>query len=288
MPSKYRYNRYRDLEIDLGCLGPASTEPREFAKTVGDEYDRWAHRLDRSRDRFTAVMWLSLPKSHARFLQCLVDEPLRFSLHHANNARIMLVKTHPDSVGKTEVPSYGTHYVKVECVVVEDATQRVLMVRDRICATRAERAAEGAPEWAKDSALKLVSGSSETGEFFADAAVREVMEETGIRARFGSLIGCGNRLKTRFDRDEVIMGCLMHAEAGQKPRADGSEVCDAMWCEASDAAERCTPMSREWIAAAYACKPDYAVRSHTDDLFRGRPHSMDFFVPRLRTKPAPY
>jgi 8-oxo-dGTP pyrophosphatase MutT (NUDIX family) len=285
MPSKYRYNRYRDLEIDLGCLRPAATDPHDFAKVVKEEYDRWARRLDRSRDRFTAVMWLSLPKSHAKFLQCLVGDPMHFSLHHANNARVMLVKTHPDSRGETEVPSYGTHYVKVECVVVEDVTLRVLMVMDRICATRAERAADNAPNWQKDSALKLVSGSSETGEFFADAAVREVYEETGIRARFGSLIGCGNRLRTRFDRDEVIMGCLLHAEKGQKPHADGSEVSEAMWCEAAEAAERCTPMSREWIAAAHACKPDYAERSHTDDLFRGKPHAMDFFVPRMRTAP---
>lgn len=284
MSSKlYRYNRYRDIEIDLGRLGPAASLPQDFSRLVQEEYLRWARRLARSRDRFTAVMWLSLPKSHVPLMSCLLEEPLRFSIHHANSARIMLVKTHPDSRGDAEIPSYGTHYVKVECVVVEQFTQRVLMVRDRICVTRAERASNVAPEWQKDSALKLVSGSSETGEFFADAAVREVYEETGIRATFKCLIGCGNRLRTRFDRDEVIMGCLLYAEQGQRPRADGMEVSDALWCDANDASERCTPMCREWISAAYACNPDYAIRSHTIDLFRGKPHTMDFFVPRITT-----
>ena len=284
MVGKYRYNRYRDLEVDLSHLASPSADPKHFAKLVGVEYDRWARRLDRSRERFTAVMWLSLPKSHAALLACLLEMPLRFSLHHANSARIMLVKTHPDSRGEAEVPSYGTHYVKVECVVVEDATNRVLMVRDRICAERAKSVGRHD----SDSNLKIVSGSSETGEFFADAAEREVMEETGVRARFGCLIGCGNRLRTRFDRDEIIMGCLLRADKGQRPKADGGEVCEASWCDAAEAAERCTPMSREWLAAAHACRPDYAVRSHTDDLFRGKPHSMDFFVPRLHIRTAPY
>lgn len=285
MPSKYRYNRYRDLEINVACIATPSTNVKDLADIIKKEYDRWAARLSKSRERFTAVMWLNLPKSLVQFTSCLVEDPLNFSMHHATSSRVMLVKTHPESRGRTEIPSYGTHYVKVECVVVEDETQRVLMVRDRICTSRALQEVAGTHEWQKDSALKLVSGSCETGEFFADAAVREVKEETDVCARFACLIGCGNRLKTRFDRDEVVMACLLYAERGQTPRADGSEVSHAIWCNAEEASEKCTPMSREWLAAAHACKPDYAERLRTEDLFRGKPHFMDFYVPRLRTKP---
>jgi len=213
-------------------------------------------------------MWLNVPKDFSRVVPWLIDNEPKFTLHHANSSRIMLVKTHYLSRGRAQIPSYGTHYLKVECVVLEESTGRILMVRERI---------------GTSSALKLVSGSCEAGEFFADAAMREVREESGIHCRFGCLIGCGNRIRTRFDRDEIIMGCLLFAEQGQNPRADGSEVSEAIWSDPKSAYEACTPMTREWIRAAQGCKVDYNVRFHTNDLFRGHPHTMDFFCPQNRT-----
>ena len=261
---KYRYNRYRDLEIDVSRLDIRPNDRAHFEQVIKSEYDKWASKLDRSRERFTAVMWLNVAKSISHVVPWLID--MHYEMHHATTCRIMFVRVHPDSRGTAQIPSYGTHYVKVECVVVEEGTRRVLMVRERI---------------GTESSLKLVSGSSEAGEFFADAAMREVYEETGIRCRFGSLIGCGNRLRTRFDRDEIIMGCLLYAVPLQIPKADGSEVSQAAWFEVDQICDTCTPMAREWLAAAHACQPDYAERIHTDDLFRGHSHSMDFYVPRL-------
>ena len=259
---KYRGNRYRDLEIDISRLVFSNAD--EFIAVIRAEYDKWARKLQYSRERFTAVMWLNVPKSHARVVPWLLEDEPRFSVHHANASRFMMVAPHYASNGRAQIPSYGTHYVKVECVVIEDGTGKILMVRERI---------------GTDSALKIVSGSAEAGEFFADAAMREVSEETGIVSRFGSLIGCGNRLKTRFDRDEIIMGCLLFAQGGQVPRPDGSEVSEAAWFDPRDIITICTPMAREWIAAANACNVEYQRRCHTFDLFRGKTHLMDFFVP---------
>ena len=266
---KYRYNRYRDLEIDISRLDFADRE--SFLAVIREEFHRWAARLTHSRERFSAVMWLNVPKAFSRVVPWLIDEHPFFQLHHANANRIMLVRPHPSASGSRacQIPSYGTHYVKVECVVVEDGTGRVLMVRERIGGGDSD-------------AVKCVSGSAEAGEYFADAAVREVREETGVVCRFVCLMGCGNRLRTRFDRDEITMGCLLFAPQGQAPRADGSEVMLAEWYDPGSVAETCTPMAREWLAAANACRMDYNQRIHTEDLFRGPPHFMDFFVPRLQ------
>lgn len=270
---KYRYNRYRDLEIDISRLVFADQDT--FLAAIKDEFYKWASRLSHSRERFSAVMWLNVPKSFSRVVPWLLDNHPFFQLHHANSSRIMLVKPHPAANGSRacQIPSYGTHYVKVECVVIEDGTGRVLMVKERI----------GGME---NDSVKCVSGSAEAGEFFADAAVREVREETGIASRFVCLIGCGNRVRTRFDRDEIIMGCLLFASQGQTPRADGSEVMLAGWFDPSSISGTCTPMAREWLAAANACSINYNQRIHTRDLFRGAPHFMDFFVPRLQTTTA--
>ena len=259
---KYRYNRYRDLEIDISRL--EFTDQESFLAIIREEFNKWAGKLAHSRERFSAVMWLNVPKSFSRVVSWLLDNPPFFQLHHANTGRIMLVKPHPaaDRSSACQIPSYGTHYVKVECVVIEDVTGRVLMVKERI----------GGMD---NDTVKCVSGSAEAGEFFADAAVREVREETGIDGRFVCLIGCGNRMRTRFDRDEIIMGCLLFAPQGQIPHADGSEVMLAGWYEPGAIAETCTPMAREWLAAANACRMDHNQRIHTKDLFRGAPHFMD-------------
>jgi len=261
---KYRYNRYRDLEIDVSRL--QFDDEESFHRVIKYEYDKWADKLYRSRERFTAVMWLNVPIEIVKVVPWLVYGDLRFKIHHANSTRVMLVRTHPDSKGTSQIPSYGTHYVKVECVVLEDTTGRILMVKERI---------------GTDSTLKHVSGSVDAGEFFADAAIREVREETGIICRFGCFIGTGNRVRTRFDRDEIIMGCLLFAAPDQRPRADGSEVSVANWFDPLSVIQTCTPMAREWMTAAHACNPTYITRFHTTDIFRGQPYTMDFFIPRL-------
>lgn len=259
---KYRYNRYRDLEIDVSRL--SFTDQRSFMSVIAEEYDKWASRLDRSRERFTALMWLNVPKESSRVVPWLVDGEPRFRIHHATAGRIMFVRPHPSGSGGSQVPSYGTHYVKVECVVIEEETGRVLLVKERL---------------GSDTAFKNVSGSTEVGELFADSAMREVMEEAGVRTRFVCLLGCSNRLRTRFDRDEIMMGCLLYAYPGQFPKADGSEVSEADWYEPSKAMSICTQMSGEWLHAANACYIGHNQRTHTRDIFRGPPHTMDFFVP---------
>ena len=263
--TKYRYNRYRDLEIDISRLHFRGQD--EFMRAIRSEYGRWADELERSRERFSAVMWLNVPKELSRVVPWLIDGEPAFTLHHATANRIMLVRPHPRALGGgAQIPSYGTHYVKVECVVVEDGTGNVLMVRERIGG-------------AEHNPLKNVSGSAESGEFFADAAVREVLEETAIGCRFGCVIGVGNRTLTRFGRDEMIVGCLLFAPAGQTPVADGGEVSEALWCVPREVFQHCSQMAKEWLSAASNCTVSTFVRRHGPDIYRGSSYSMDFFMP---------
>lgn len=261
--AKYRYNRYRDVEIDISKL--TFNNESEFCEVIRQEHDKWYSKLKYPRVQDMAVMWLNVPKDYARVVPLLLAMNPPFVLHHANSQRIMLVRqANPRAGRRCQIPSYGTHYVKVECVVVEEYTGRILMVRERL---------------GSNSALKLVTGSTDAGEFVADSAEREVWEEASIRCRAVSLVGCGNRLHTRFDRDEIIMGVLLFAQQGQIPRADGYEVKEAAWYNVADVQSYCSSMAREWIAAAAASKNIHIPRVNTVDIFRGSPHTMDFFVP---------
>lgn len=258
---QWRYNRYRDVEIDISKLVFANET--EFLQVIEQEHAKWYRKLKYPRIQDMAVMWLNVPKEYIRVVPWLMAMTPPFVMHHANSERIMLVRQANVRSRQCQIPSYGTHYVKVECVVIEETTGRILMVRERL---------------GTESVLKLVTGAAEAGEFVSTAAEREVWEEARVRCTTVGMVGCGNRIRTHFDRDEIIIGILLFAPVGQNPRGDGFEVREAMWCDVAVASVHCSQMSKEWIAAAAAAP--YTPKINTTDKFRGAPHTMDFFVPR--------
>jgi 8-oxo-dGTP pyrophosphatase MutT (NUDIX family) len=259
---RYKYNRYRDVEIDVSRL--AFTNETEFVGLIQTEFSKWYDRLKYPRIQDTAVMWLSIPKDYARVVPWLLAFSPPFILHHANEHRIMMVRPANPSK-RSQIPCYGSHYVKVEAVVVEENTGRVLIVQERI---------------GSDTAVKSVTGSCEAGEFVSTAAEREVWEETKIKSKAISLIGVSNRIHTRFDRDEVTFGILLFAPEGQVPQADGFEVRSAAWSDIKEASATCTPMSREWLAAASASKGIDMPKVVGKDIYRGQGYCCEWYTPR--------
>lgn len=110
--------------------------------------------------------------------------------------------------------------VGVGAVIVERG--RVVLVK------RAHEPLKG--EWS------LPGGSVEVGETLADAVAREVLEETGLRVRVGSLIEVIDRVHRSSDgrveyhfvlldyRCTVVSGVLTH----------GSDAADACWASRDD------------------------------------------------------
>jgi len=110
--------------------------------------------------------------------------------------------------------------VGVGAVIVADG--RVVLVK------RAHEPLKG--EWS------LPGGSVEVGETLADAVAREVLEETGLRVRVGSLIEVLDRVHRSSDgrveyhfvlldyRCTVLSGVLSH----------GSDASDACWVSRDD------------------------------------------------------
>lgn len=121
-----------------------------------------------------------------------------FEFHHAHGATVMMTRWLPKvsclSVTRAccvcvwplltpmafriqnepcKIPDYATHTVGVGGFVLSDAGE-VLVV--------AEKYAERPLAW------KLPGGYVAAGEQLAEAAVREVMEETGVKAEFRALV----------------------------------------------------------------------------------------------------
>jgi ADP-ribose pyrophosphatase YjhB (NUDIX family) len=252
---KYRWNRYHDLEIDLARFR-IDTET-ELSDLIYSETAKWETRIRGRRGEDAAVLWIRIPEQSSHFLTWFLRHS--FTMHHAVRDHIMVVR--PKST-RAVIPLYGTHYARVECVVIEQGTGRILMVREQVGPA--------------DAYLKLVTGSVELNEYISRAAVREVREETGVSCSLVGLLGMGNRLGTRFGRDEILIGVLLSAPQGQTPRGDGREICEAIWAAPEEALSRGSPPAKEWLIAANRNK---SLRCGYLGDFRGPPHKIEVFLP---------
>jgi 8-oxo-dGTP diphosphatase len=79
----------------------------------------------------------------------------------------------------------------------------------------------------------LPKGKLEPGESFEHAAVREVEEETGVRAELGPELA-SHRYVDRHGRDKLVRYWLMTAVAST-PREPDDEVDEVRWVAACDA-----------------------------------------------------
>jgi 8-oxo-dGTP pyrophosphatase MutT (NUDIX family) len=268
LPHLRRYNRYQDVEIDASLL--PHDELGRFLASLHDEESKWIRRLTNgsgdAKIRSGALFWLRVPVRLCHLIPSLVGTGV-FSVHHATPEYFMFVKG-PGELPPRSPPLYGTHYARVECVVVEHGTGRILVVLERI--------------GTMDACRKLVTGSVDLGEYISAAAVREVTEETGIRSEFRGVLGLINRIGTRFGRDELLIGCLLTAASGQDPRATSDEIKAVEW---SDPALLLSPgsifMGKRWMAAASRMAVsgiDGGLEGSFHDDFRGHGHRMMMFA----------
>lgn len=276
------YNRYNDVELDTRALDQETPYDALLRMIQGEECI-WRNRMVRyTTDRMkfdAAIMWLKLDRKFFKHLHALVsDVNLCFTVHHATDAYLMLVRRRSDTVNKivNNAPPYATHYVKIECLVVETGDPvRYLLVR--------ERYASG-PN--RTHIYKLVTGVVVPGERIDEACVREVMEETGILCEFIGMIGTILRIGTRFGKDELIIGCVLHAKPGQNPIPDRRELECAFWEPTVDAMRHCNGPATRWIkAAGRAGTQNLLSRRDSADL-RGGSHFVSTYT--FNHHPSPH
>jgi ADP-ribose pyrophosphatase YjhB (NUDIX family) len=214
-------------------------------------------------------VWLRVPRHLSHAIPWLLGEAADrtlsistrpFKIHHATQDK-GFVLARANNPEKCDIPLYGTHYIRVECVVIEKTTGNLLIIRENTGTV---------------SGIKLVTGSVEPGEYMGSAAEREVREETGIKAEFVGIVGMGHRLRTRFDKDELLVGCLLHAPEGQTPLApNGGEISYAAWTKPERAAEVCNPMAKTWLSIVSRMRHQQPLARAVIPDFRGRGFTME-------------
>lgn len=149
------------------------------------------------RELEKSSVWIEVPMSRARFIEETID--LGFAYHHAEGNMAKLNKWLREDT-ESKVPEYATHHVGVGAVVI-NSREEILCVREL---------RKNYMPW------KVPGGLSELGETIADAAEREVMEETGIPTSFHSVIGFRHTHGLANGRSDVYFVC----------RLDPIEECD--------------------------------------------------------------
>ncbi|XP_076148273.1 nucleoside diphosphate-linked moiety X motif 6 [Alosa pseudoharengus] len=141
---------------------PPDISEAAFSSLLNDSLASW-------RGEGKIAVWLHIPISLSRLASAAATHG--FTFHHARNDQAVLCLWMGE--GESRLPGFATHQVGVAGAVVDESKGKVLVVQDKN---------------KTKNAWKFPGGLSDPGENIGVTAVREVFEETGVRAEFRSLL----------------------------------------------------------------------------------------------------
>lgn len=152
-------------------------------------------------------VWLKIRVNQTELISVAVQ--LGFVFHHAKPDYLMLTTWLPlDEVNK--LPNFASHYVGIGGFVL-NSKQELLVVQEKFY-----------PFW------KFPGGLVDPGEDLDAAVLREVEEETGIKARFLSLICFRHSLKASFQMNDIYFVARLEAIT-EEIRIDPDEILKCEW-----------------------------------------------------------
>jgi 8-oxo-dGTP pyrophosphatase MutT (NUDIX family) len=182
-------------------------DPDQFADQLHFSMDTW-----RSEGR--RLVWVDVTLGLSQLIP--VATRVGFFFHHSNEQDVMLVcRLATDAF----VPTHATHYIGVGGVVLNDR-QELLVVCERHRRT-------AAPYY------KLPGGALQPGEHLVDAVLREVLEETGINARFESLVCFRHWHGYRYGKSDIYFVCRL-APLSQDLTMQAEEIEECLWMPVAD------------------------------------------------------
>ena len=116
------------------------------------------------------------------------------------------------------LPAYGDHYVGVGGMVLNSKNE-ILLIQER-------RATNGL--W------KLPGGFVDKGETLETAVEREVLEETGVKAKFQGLLALREQMDFKFGAADFYFVCVLRPEVEDIGIQDSQEVKAAQWVSLDD------------------------------------------------------
>ena len=215
------------------------------------------HSLGAWRADGRRLVWIDVPIQLAELLP--VATKAGFVFHHANEGDVMLVCR---LVEDAFVPMHATHYIGVGGVVIND--RRELLV---VCEKHRRSAA---PYY------KLPGGALQPGEHLVDAVLREVLEETGVQARFESLVCFRHWHGYRYGKSDIYFVCRL-SPLSQDLTMQAEEIEELLWMPVDDyfASDLVSVFNKRIVQAALGSQ---GVAPEWIDGY-GDPARYEFFMP---------
>lgn len=186
------------------------------SRSLPETPDQFRADLDESLAAWRAegilVVWLQLPIERAALVPAAVDAG--FVYHHATEAWLELTAT---LVSGSYVPPFATHYIGAGGVVL--SPDRELLVIQERHHTRQH--------------YKLPGGALHPGEHIADAVVREVLEETGIRTEFQSIVCLRHWHGYRYGKSDIYFVTRLRPLTFEIS-LDPTEIAECFWMPVDD------------------------------------------------------
>lgn len=197
-------NRFQGIEIDAEALPEDLVEFQERLSASLNEWENQGYK----------VAWLTVPIEKAAVIHIATEAG--FTFHHAAETYLLLTKRIQENA---LIPEYATHYIGAGGVVLNQK-EEILVVSEL------HRRSES-PYY------KLPGGALHAGEHIAQCVEREILEETGVRARFESLVCFRHWHGYRYDKSDIYFVCrLSPLSADITIQAEEIEEC--LWLPVQD------------------------------------------------------
>lgn len=211
MASKFRHVKTdRFLGVNVDCSEQKFLTDEDFISSLKEAIIEWKMVGKRG-------LWIKVPSSNSTLIPHFIQIGLDF--HHAQPGYVMMTMWMCDYL-QSHMPDYADHYIGVGGFVVNNNNQ-LLVVRERH------------HDQSQLSMWKLPGGHTDKGEDLPQTAEREVLEETGVKCEFVSLIAFRHQHKYRFGCSDIYFVCVMNPLSTViKPCA--IEIEDCRWMNLDD------------------------------------------------------
>ena len=227
-------------------------DPRGFRSQLAYSMDEWT-------SEGYKVAWLEVPLGKAELVPVAVEAG--FSYHHADESYVMMTnQLEQDSY----IPPYATHYIGAGAVVLsENRELLVVSERYRFRGTRGP-------------GYKLPGGALHPGEHLAEGVVREVLEETGIQAKFEALACFRHWHGYRYGKSDIYFVCRLSPLSYDITRQE-EEIAECLWMPVDDFLE--DPQIGAFNKSIVTAALEHPGISPGDIEGYGDPERFEFFLP---------
>eukprot|EP00049_Salpingoeca_infusionum_P008318 m.135606 g.135606 ORF g.135606 m.135606 type:complete len:297 (-) comp13979_c3_seq1:158-1048(-) len=211
---------------------PTSMPEGQFGKELEVALGTW-------KEAKRSAAWLHIAPEDGRLIPIALAQG--FHIHHGTTDRIAMMQWLRTDI-PCMIPAYATHNVGVAGLVLNDR-QQVLAIRERVPLT---------------PGYKLPGGVADLGEDFGVTAEREVFEETGVRARFHSIVGMRHLHGFRHGLSDIYIICRCVAESDEINMCE-RELSEAKWLDIDEYCDNTISMGQHVVGTvrdAVKANPD--------------------------------